>query len=66
MNKNNKKYKKIAKLAGFLVGYFLFTTVLYFILAFSNNLSQNSNYYLIMIFVMLISLFGFGLKYFLK
>ncbi len=66
MLESNKKYKKIGKLPGLIVGYFLFTTILYFILLLSNNLSQSGGFYLVMGWVILISLLGFGLKYFLK
>lgn len=66
MIKENDIYQKIGKLIGLVVGYFLFTTILYFVLVFSNNLSPNSSYYLIMVFVVLISLVGFGLKKILK
>ncbi len=58
--------KKTGKMIGFLVGYFLFTTILYFILILTNKMPTSRSYIPIVEITILVSLVGYGVKRFLR
>ena len=55
-----------AEVIGYLFGYFLFTTILFFILTFLDKLPENWSYFHIMGLILLIVLIGTLLKRMLK
>ena len=60
------KQNKIAEKAGYIFSYFLFTTILFFILKFLNKLPENWTYFHIMGITLLIIIIGTLLKRILK
>ncbi len=67
MNFNEKNHtEKIGRITGFLVMYFIFTTILFFILKLTNKLPAKWTYIHIMIIVVLILFLGNLIKFLLK
>ena len=62
----HKHFEKLGEKAGFVVAYFLFTTILYFLLSFSKKLPKNWTYIYIMLIIFLVALIGLVLKRLLK
>ena len=62
----SKGFENLGKRAGYVLGYFLFTTVLYFILKALNKLPSNWGYVHVMWIVLVIALIGAGIKRGLK
>lgn len=60
-----EKIKKFGEKAGFILMYFIFTTLLYFILKFLNKI-PNWNYFHILLLTFFIMLIGILLKWFLE
>ena len=59
MNLESKNiYKKRGRIFGYIVFYFIFTTVLFFILSFTHKLPEKFNYLHIMIITLFILLLG--------
>ncbi len=58
--------KNLGKAVGYIVSYFLFTTILYYILVFLNKIPTNWSYFHIMGITLLIALLGFLIKKGLK
>ena len=50
--------KRISRMIGYLLGYFVFTTILYFILILLDKLPETWNYFNIMIITFIIILIG--------
>ena len=65
MNFKAKKNKSIEWL-GYIIMYFIFTTVLYFILRFFNKLPETWNYFYIAIITLFIVLIGRLIRLLLK
>lgn len=62
----NDNAKNIGKTAGFVFSYFLFTTVLFFVLIFTKKISPEFAYLKIMVFTLTITIIGLLLARFLK
>lgn len=62
----NKSIEKIGEKIGFIFAYFLFITILFFLLKLINKLPTNWTYYHVMGIVLLIVLIGMGIKRLLK
>lgn len=62
----NKFAEKLGVKIGYLFGYFLFTTILFFLLRLTDKIPSNWIYLDIMIITFLITLIGITLKKFLK
>jgi len=62
----NKSIEKFGEKIGFITGFFLFTTILYFLLSFLNKLPVSWTYVHIIIIVSLITLTGSVIKRLLK
>jgi len=46
-NKQNESIEKVGEYLGFLVGFFLFTTALFYILTFTNKIGSLTYYHII-------------------
>ena len=64
--KSGKKIEKSGKIIGYLIAYFIFTTILYFILKFSKRVPSDWGYPHIMILTLFIVLLGTLIKLLLK
>ena len=64
--KESKSLKVWGKIAGCVVGYFIFTTILFFILVFMNKIPVSWSYLHIIAITLLISLAGGFLNWYLK
>lgn len=64
--KQELKNKKISHIVGYLIMYFIFTTILYFILHFFDKIPENWNYVHIMFITLLIVIIGKSIKWLLK
>jgi hypothetical protein len=62
----DKLVEKFGERAGYVVGYFLFTTVLFFILLLLNKISESFSYIHVMAITFLIAVLGVIVKRFLK
>jgi len=62
----DKKIEDIGKMTGYLTGYFLFTTMLFFVLMLTEKMPVGWNYLYMMGITLLIMLTGEGLKRILK
>jgi len=62
----NKKIEKIATIIGYLVSYFLFTTILFIILILLKKIPEVWSYYHIMGITIFIATLGFVIKRLLK
>lgn len=60
------KGEKIGRVFGFVVMYFIFATILYFILVFLNKLPENWKYVHIILLTIFIVLLGTLIKLFLR
>lgn len=60
----DKRYQKLGEKIGFIFGYFLFTTMLFFILLLSKKLPSSWSYFHIIGITILINIFGFLIKEF--
>jgi len=58
--------EKIGKKIGFVIAYFIFTTILYFILVLLDKLPETWNYFNIMIITFIIFLIGELIREMLK
>lgn len=63
---NNKKNKKAGKVIGYLVMYFVFTTVFYFILKLLNRIPESWKYYHVMPITLALVLLGTLIKMLFK
>ena len=63
---NQGGMKKFGKVVGFVVMYFVFTTVLYFLLRFLGKFPEGWNYFYLMLVTLAVVLFGNLLKILLK
>ena len=66
MNFETKNKQSIGKKIGYVFMYFVFTTILYFILTFLNKIPQSWNYIHILNLTLFIVLLGTFLKILLK
>lgn len=62
----NKTAEKIGHRAGYIFAYFLFTTILFFVLALLNKIPLSWNYLHIIAITLTISLTGIAVKRLLK
>lgn len=62
----SKTPEKVGKVIGYVFGYFLFTTILYFILVLLHKLPASWNYFYIMGITILIVIVGTLVKRFVK
>ena len=62
----NKSSEKFGETAGYLFSYFLFTTILFFILVLINKIPGSWSYFHVMGFTILIAFIGFGVGQLLK
>ena len=62
----NELMDKAGIMAGFVFGYFLFTTILFFLLTFLNKIPEDWTYLHIASLTLLITLIGAFLKYLLR
>ena len=60
------KGKSIGKIAGFIAVYFVFTTILYFILVLLKKIPENWNYGYVVLLTMFIVLLGTLIKMLLR
>ena len=60
------KSKSIGKIAGFIAVYFVFTTILYFILVLLKKIPENWNYGYVVLLTMFIVLLGTLIKMLLR
>lgn len=65
-NKNNFNIEKLSKKIGYIFGYFLFTTILFFILNLLNKIPKTWDYFHIMGITLLIIIVGVLIKKILK
>lgn len=61
-----QKNKEASMIIGYLIMYFIFTTILYFILRLLNKIPENWNYVHIMFITLLIVIIGKSIKWLLK
>jgi len=61
----DKKHQKLGERAGFIFGYFIFTTFLFLILMFSKRMPNSWSYLHIMGITILITIFGLLIKGFI-
>tara|TARA_Y100000310_G_C20615600_1_gene780447 strand:- start:1344 stop:1547 length:204 start_codon:yes stop_codon:yes gene_type:complete len=62
----NKIIAKWGEITGYIFSYFLFTTILFFILILLKKIPESWSYLSIMIITALIALLGTGMRRFLK
>ena len=62
---NNKIEKKISKSVGYIFSYFLFSTILFYVLYFTNKLPSNWDYLNVLLITILIVFIGILIKTFL-
>ena len=62
----NKTIEKLGEKLGYIFSYFIFTTILFFILSISNKISGPLSYIYVMVIVVLISAAGILIKRFLR
>jgi len=62
----NNNIEKFGKKIGYIFAYFLFTTILFFILRLLNKIPDSWSYYSIMVITLVIALLGVVIKRFLK
>ncbi len=62
----NKSVEKFGEKTGYVFAYFVFTTMLFFILALLKRLPQSWSYFHVMGLTLLIVLIGFGVKRLLR
>jgi hypothetical protein len=62
----NDFYINIGKRLGFVLSFFIMTIIWYLILRLTNHLPKDWSYFNIFLVVLLITILGIGLKYFLK
>lgn len=65
-NKKQKKTEKIGEIAGFVIMYFIFTTILYFLLYLIHKLPADWTYFHVIIITLFIVLVGALIKKLLK
>ena len=63
---HNRLIEEFGERIGYVVGYFLFTTILYFILLFLKKIPESWSYPHIMSITILIALLGFSISKLLK
>ena len=62
----DKRIEKIGEKAGYLLSYFLFTTILFFILAVLRKIPESWSYLHVMAITILIAFMVYGIKMVLK
>ncbi len=62
----NKLIENLSEKVGFVFSYFVFTTVLFFILSYTNRLPQGADYFYAVKITLTIIMTGILLKYLLK
>ena len=62
----NKTVEKIGERVGYTFAYFLFTTILFFMLKLLGRIPQAWTYFHIMAITILITIIGYGVKRFLR
>ena len=62
----NKSIEKFGQRTGYIFSYFLFTTILFFILTLLNQVPDSWSYFHVMGITILIVVIGFAIKRFLK
>ena len=65
-SEKNKTMEKIGKKIGYILGYFIFTTVLFYVLTYFNKLPSNWTYFNIMSITLITALIGIFLRRILK
>ena len=63
---SNNMAEKFGLVIGFLFIYFVFTTVLYFILSILERLPANWNYFYVMVLTAIIVFIGFAVRKYIK
>ncbi|MEK6855101.1 MAG: hypothetical protein AABX73_02680 [Nanoarchaeota archaeon] len=66
MNLKDRKNKKTAEIIGYVIMYFIFTTILYFILRFLERIPPGWSYFHVMGISILVVLIGRTIKIFLR
>lgn len=64
--KQDESIEELGESVGYVLGYFLFTTVLFFVLSFLNKLPRSWSFFHMMAVTVLISFIGVVAKRFLK
>lgn len=66
ISEENKTIESLGEKLGYIFSYFIFTTILFFILSISNKISGPLSYVYVMVIVALISVAGILIKRFLR
>jgi len=64
--RQKEKGEKFGKVIGYIIMYFVFTTILYFVFVFLKKLPENWNYFHIILVTIFITLLGSLLKLLLR